>query len=358
MTQTHNTRQEKLEQKRWRRTKPIVFLCGTLAIMLVAAISLTSCVYAPASTSSAYEDITVAEAQQLISENGNLIILDVRAQSEYDSGHIPNAILIPVGELVDRLGELDGTKTILVYCRSGVRSVQASEILMDSGFSQVRNLEDGIIAWQEAGAEINHPPIIETLASDKTKAPPWTACHIECIASDPDDDDDELSYEWSTEGGDISGKGSTVTWTAPEATGTYTITVMVTDGLGGVRSRSLSINVGVNHPPVIEELIITPEHKKDFNHTKMRIYKGKSCVLECVVSDSDGDNLSYQWSTDVHPDSLSSDVGSISGEGSSVTWTAPPRRSKVIVSVLVSDGNGGTDTEDIVFGVVSCKCSL
>ena len=356
MTQTHNTWQEKLEQKRAHRTKPIVFLCGTLAIMLVAAISLTSCVYAPASTSSAYEDMTVAEAQQLISENGNLIILDVRAQSEYDSGHIPNAILIPVGELVDRLGELDKTETILVYCRSGVRSVQASEILMDSGFSQVRNLEDGIIAWQEAGAGINHPPIIETLASDETKAPPWTACHIECIASDPDGD--ELSYEWSTEGGNISGKDSTVTWTAPEVLGIHAITVVVTDGQGGESRTSLSINVRVNHPPVIEELIITPEHNKDFNHKKMRIYKGKSCDIECIVSDSDGDNLSYQWSTDVHPDSLSSDVGSVSGEGSSVTWTAPPRRSKVIVSVLVSDGKGGTDTEDIVFDVVTCKCSL
>ena len=356
MTQTHNTRQEKLEQKRWRRTKPIVFLCGTLAIMLVAAISLTSCVYAPASTSSAYEDITVAEAQQLISENGNLIILDVRAQSEYDSGHIPNAILIPVGELVDRLGELDRTKTILVYCRSGVRSVQASEILMDSAFFQVRNLEDGIIAWQEAGAEINHPPIIETLASDETKAPPWTACHIECIASDPDGD--ELSYEWSTEGGNISGKDSTVTWTAPEVLGIHAITVVVTDGQGGESRSSLSINVRVNHPPVIEELIITPEREKDFNHNKMRIYKGTSCDIECIVSDPDGDELSYQWSVDLaDPDGYWTAVGSISGEGSVVTWTAP-ERGKIVVSVLVSDGEGGTDTEELVLKVETCRCRL
>ena len=227
---------------------------------------------------------------------------------------------------------------------------------MDSGFSQVRNLEDGIIAWQEAGAGINHPPVIETLASDEAKAPPWTALHIECIASDPDGD--ELNYEWSTEGGDISGKGSTVTWTAPNAAGTYAITVMVTDGLGGVSSSSLPINVGVNHPPVIEELTVIPEDPKDFNYSRMRIYKGESCDIECIVSDSDGDNLSYQWSTDVHPDSLSSEVGSISGEGCVATWTAPLRRSKVIVSVLVSDGKGGTDTEDIVLDVVTGRCSL
>jgi len=356
MTHTHNTWQEKLEQKRRRRTKPVVFLCGTLAIMLVAAISLTSCVYAGTSTSSTYEDITVAEAQQLISKNGNLIILDVRTQSEYDSGHIPNAILVPVGELVDRLGELDKTKTILAYCRIGVRSVQASEILMDSGFSKVCNLEGGIIAWQEAGAEINHPPVIETLASDETKALPWTACHIECIASDPDGD--ELTYEWSSEGGDISGEGSEVTWTAPGATGTYTVTVVVTDGLGGESSSSLSINVGVNHPPLVEDLIITPEERDAFNYDKMKIYEGKSCDIECIASDPDGDHLSYQWSANVPPGSYWSAVGSISGEGSSVTWTAPSRLSEVAVSVTVSDGRGGWDTKSIVFHVVTCYCVL
>ncbi|TET41582.1 MAG: hypothetical protein E3J66_05095 [Dehalococcoidia bacterium] len=91
----------------------------------------------------------------------------------------------------------------------------------------------------------------------------------------------------------------------------------------------------------------------------MRIYKGESCDIECIVSDPDGDELSYQWSADVAPGSLSSsDVGSISGEGSSVTWTAPTRRSTVIVSVLVSDGKGGTDTEDIVIDVVAGRCSL
>ncbi len=354
---TDKTCQEKLEHARQRTMKRTIFLCGMLATILVAAVTFTSCVRinTPTSTNSTYEyeDVTVDEAQQLMGETGNLVVLDVRTQSEFDSGSISNAILIPVGELADRLGELDEPKTILVYSQSGVRSADASEILIESGFFQVFNLEGGISAWQEAGAEINYPPIIESLTSDEAKAPPLTACHIECIASDTNGD--ELSYEWSNEGGDISGTGSTVVWTAPEVLGTHNITVVVTDGRGGESSSSLSVNVGVNHPPVIEELIITPERERDFNRMKMRIYKGKSCDIECIVSDPDGDELSYQWSAD--PASWSSAVGSISGEGSVVTWTAP-ERGKVVVSVLVSDGEGGTDTEDIVFDVEICRCRL
>jgi rhodanese-related sulfurtransferase len=351
------TCQEKLEHERLWAIKRIVFLCGMVATVLVAAVIFTSCVRinTPASTNSTcqYEDVIVDEAEQLISENTDLIILDVRTQPEFDAGHIPSAILIHVGELADRLGELDETKPILVYCERGVRSAEASEILVDSGFCQVVNLEGGIVAWQEAGAEINYPPIIESLTSDEAKAPPLTACHIVCIASDSNGD--ELSYEWSNDRGDIAGTGATVTWTAPEALGVHTITVVVTDGQGGESSSTLSVDVGINHPPVIEELVVTPERERDFNPTKMRIYKGKSCDIECIVSDPDGDELSYQWSAD--PASWSSAVGSISGEGSMITWTAP-ERGKVVVSVLVSDGEGGTDTEDVIFDVEICRCRL
>ena len=202
---------------------------------------------------------------------------------------------------------------------------------------------------------VNNPPIITALIYPNWVSPS-SSCQLRCDCGDADGD--ELVYEWSSEGGDISGEGSEVTWTAPGAMGTYTMTVVVTDGVGGESSSSLSIGVGPNHPPVVEDLTVTPEDRDDFNYNKMRIYEGKSCEIECIVSDPDGDDLSYQWSADSHPDSLSGEVGSISGEGSSVTWTAPTRRSKVILSVLVSDGKGGTDTEDIVIDVVTCRCSL
>ena len=165
-----------------------------LAIMLVVAMGLTSCVFThtpstPNPPSVTYKNVVAAEAQQLIQEKGNLIILDVRTQSEYDSGHILNAVLIPVAELADRLGELDRTKAILVYCRSGSRSAQASQILVNNGFLQVYNLEGGLVAWQEAGAIVNHPPIIERLTANENQLSPASSCQIECVASDPDDND-------------------------------------------------------------------------------------------------------------------------------------------------------------------------
>ena len=64
---------------------------------------------------------------------------------------------------------------------------------------------------------------------------------IECVASDPDGD--ELSYLWSATQGSISGQGSTVTWTAPNTCGDYTVAVTVEDGRGGKVSEELEIRV-------------------------------------------------------------------------------------------------------------------
>jgi hypothetical protein len=205
---------------------------------------------------------------------------------------------------------------------------------------------------------VNNPPLITALTADSNWVHPSSSCQLRCDCGDADGD--ELMYEWSSEGGDISGEGPEVTWTAPDAMGTYAITVVVTDGLGGESSSSVSVNVGVNHPPVIDELVITPEAEKDFNPTKMKIYYGKSCDIQCIASDPDGDELSYQWSADVPPAVRDywSAVGSISGEGSSVTWTAPSTLSEVAITVTASDDRGGTDTESIVFHVVTCYCVL
>jgi rhodanese-related sulfurtransferase len=105
-----------------------------------------------------YVDVNVSVANQMIESDPNLTILDVRTQSEYDSGHLQNATLIPVSELGGRLGELDKKKEILVYCASGGRSATASQTLVDNGFSKVYNMLGGITAWKNAGywVEIVH----------------------------------------------------------------------------------------------------------------------------------------------------------------------------------------------------------
>src|SRR2546422_9885214 len=67
--------------------------------------------------------------------------------SEYEIAHIDGAVLMPLGELPDRLGELDGHHEIVTHCHHGARSLKALEILKAAGFSKVRSLRGGIDAW-------------------------------------------------------------------------------------------------------------------------------------------------------------------------------------------------------------------
>lgn len=105
------------------------------------------------STSSIYTTISVNDAHQLIQTNLDyeLTILDVRTIDEYTSEHIEGALNIPLQELQEKVGMLDKNKIILVYCRSGVRSLQASQILVDNGFTRINNIEGGIVAWHNEG---------------------------------------------------------------------------------------------------------------------------------------------------------------------------------------------------------------
>lgn len=82
---------------------------------------------------------------------GSYLLLDVREPEEYQARHIDDALLIPVGQLASRIDEIDEYKdaTVLVYCRSGNRSVTAANILIDNGFKNVHNLSTGINGWTE-----------------------------------------------------------------------------------------------------------------------------------------------------------------------------------------------------------------
>jgi len=86
----------------------------------------------------------------------------------------------------------------------------------------------------------NQPPLISLTAEPQRVKKAMTST-IQCTASDPDGD--KLSYTWSASRGKISGKGSAATWTAPDAFGTYTITVTVTDGRGGQATETIEIVV-------------------------------------------------------------------------------------------------------------------
>jgi molybdopterin/thiamine biosynthesis adenylyltransferase/rhodanese-related sulfurtransferase/molybdopterin converting factor small subunit len=77
------------------------------------------------------------------------MLVDVREANEWDIVHLPDAHLIPRGELPDRLNELTSARRVVVYCRTGGRSSQATRLLLDLGFSNVRNLTGGITAWAQ-----------------------------------------------------------------------------------------------------------------------------------------------------------------------------------------------------------------
>jgi rhodanese-related sulfurtransferase len=96
-----------------------------------------------------FTDVTVSEAKQMI-DNKEVFLLDARTQAEFDGGHIQGATLIPYDQLSSRLYEVPSGEKILVYCKSGGRSVTACNILVNAGYTEVYNVDDGITAWNTA----------------------------------------------------------------------------------------------------------------------------------------------------------------------------------------------------------------
>ena len=97
-------------------------------------------------------DITIEELKDRLDKGEKLNLIDVREEYEFDEFNI-GATLIPLGELPDRLEEIEAWKDqeILIHCRSGARSGRAKEYLASEGYSNVRNVLGGMLAWQAAG---------------------------------------------------------------------------------------------------------------------------------------------------------------------------------------------------------------
>ena len=87
-------------------------------------------------------------------EQPDVMILDVREQDEWDAGHIPGAVFMPMGQVPDRMSEIPKDKTVIVQCRSGNRSSQVTDFLVQQGFTNVHNMSGGLNAWQSAGLPV------------------------------------------------------------------------------------------------------------------------------------------------------------------------------------------------------------
>jgi rhodanese-related sulfurtransferase len=101
-----------------------------------------------AETEGRMEEITAAELKQRIDRGDDLQIIDVREPNEYEIARIPNTKLIPLGQVTERMGEIDEERETVVHCKGGVRSARAIEALTRSGFKgKLVNLKGGITAW-------------------------------------------------------------------------------------------------------------------------------------------------------------------------------------------------------------------
>jgi rhodanese-related sulfurtransferase len=102
-----------------------------------------------------YKDVPPADAVRLINRE-DALVLDVREENEFKSGHIINAVHIPVGLMESRINELEShrERAILVACRSGQRAAKAAVMLNRQGFSNVYKLAGGMMAWESASLPV------------------------------------------------------------------------------------------------------------------------------------------------------------------------------------------------------------
>lgn len=96
-------------------------------------------------------EITPTELKARLDAGSAPTLLDVREPFEQRIADLPEVgqKRIPTGEILDRMGELDPTDELVVYCRSGSRSAWAARILVDRGFAKVLNLKGGVLGWRE-----------------------------------------------------------------------------------------------------------------------------------------------------------------------------------------------------------------
>jgi len=140
--------------------KKLLLIAG-IVIVLLSVFAATS--FRPEAVAAKEEipltlpaEVSVEEAAQLREEGA--FILDVREPVEWETGHIPDATLIPLGEVPDRLAEIPQDQPVVVVCRSGNRSAQATQFLRQSGYGLVTSMGGGMNQWAAANFDIELGP--------------------------------------------------------------------------------------------------------------------------------------------------------------------------------------------------------
>jgi len=151
-----NTAQRETPAQVKQRNPALQWLWAALAVIVLitaAGCTLTRQDASEGSTPNTQlpKEISVQDAAAL--RTSGAFMLDVRQPEEWQEYHIPESTLIPLGDLPNRLGEVPKDQEIVVVCRSGNRSQQGRDILLNAGFDQVTSMAGGLKEWQSSGFE-------------------------------------------------------------------------------------------------------------------------------------------------------------------------------------------------------------
>jgi adenylyltransferase/sulfurtransferase len=94
-------------------------------------------------------EISPIEVRDRLDSGDPLRIIDVRSPEEWEICHIAGAALVPLPELANRLDEIPRDEMIVVHCKSGTRSAKAQKLLRDHGYTNIKNMTGGILAWAD-----------------------------------------------------------------------------------------------------------------------------------------------------------------------------------------------------------------
>jgi rhodanese-related sulfurtransferase len=134
-------------QQRKKNNQLWIWGVAALVILGISAVWLTS--RGTTETTSYPPEISVEEA--VAKRDSGAFILDVRQPEEWNEFHVPDSTLIPLGELASRVNELPKDQEIVIVCRSGNRSAQGRDLLLDAGLTQVTSMAGGLTQWKAAG---------------------------------------------------------------------------------------------------------------------------------------------------------------------------------------------------------------
>jgi phage shock protein E len=109
-----------------------------------------------AATAAVGKNVSPDEAEKLLKANPNIVVLDVRTDDEFKSGHIPGAKNLDIfsPDFAKQLAALDKSKTYLVHCAAGGRSARACKAMDEQKFTSIYHLNEGFKAWEKAGKPI------------------------------------------------------------------------------------------------------------------------------------------------------------------------------------------------------------